>query len=133
MLHVFGVILWVGSLLTVSTQMRLAADEVGSARDALIASARRTLRIGANVAAIIAIFFGIIAIGLEPYVLTRGWLHLKLLFVIAIVVCHIQLYRRVGAIARDPGTLSGREFMMLHGLISAFLLIVLAMVLVKPF
>jgi putative membrane protein len=132
-LHVFGVILWIGSVLTISTQMRLASDEVGAARDALIASAHRLLRLSANPSALIAILFGVVAMLLEPYVLTRGWLHVKLACVIALLVCHFQLYRRVTAVERDPGSLTRRAFVMIHSLVSVFLLIALVMVLVKPF
>lgn len=113
--------------------MKLASDEVGAARDALIAAAHRILRLSANSTAAIAIAFGIAAILVEPQVLSHGWLHVKLAFVFGLLACHFQLYRRVIATERDPGSLSRRQFVLIHGLVSAFLMIILVMVIVKPF
>src|SRR5260370_31864817 len=50
-LHVFGVIMWVGSLLVITALMKLALDEVGAAREALIVAAKRLIAATANIAA----------------------------------------------------------------------------------
>ncbi|MGH7842214.1 MAG: CopD family protein [Candidatus Binataceae bacterium] len=132
-LHVFGVVFWIGSLLVVSSLMTRVPDEIGAAREALIVAARRLLGVGAMIGAAVTIVFGIGAIMAEPIVLTQGWLHAKLLLVLIMLGCHVRLYRRVTALENDPGSATRREFAILHGLVSALLLLILALVFLRPF
>lgn len=113
--------------------MTLAPDEVGASREALIVAARRLFGRSANVAAAIAILFGIGAVIAEPQVLRQGWLHVKLLFVAVMLGCHVWLYRRITDLENNPGSASRGVFAMIHGVVSAVLLIILAMVFLKPF
>jgi protoporphyrinogen IX oxidase len=131
--HVFGVIMWVGSLLLISSLMRLAPDEVGASREALIVAARRLFRMSANIGAVVAILFGIGVILAEPQVLRQGWLHIKLAFVAIMLVCHFWLYRRIIGLENDPGSASRGGFAMIHGVVSLALLVILAMVFFQPF
>ena len=132
-MHVFGVVMWVGSLLVITGLMKLAADEVGAAREALIVAARRLIATSSNIGALAAIVFGVAAILAEPQVLAHGWLHIKLLFVFGMIACHVRLYRRIVALEGDPGAATRREFAILHGIMSALLLVILVMVLLQPF
>jgi len=52
--HIFGVILWIGSLLLISTLMMLVADEVGVAKERLIVGARRLFSFSGNIGAAVA-------------------------------------------------------------------------------
>jgi uncharacterized membrane protein len=123
----------VGSLLVISSLMGRAADQVGAAREALIIAARRLLDLSSNIGAVVAIIFGIAAIAIEPAVLARGWLYVKLLFVLGMIGAHAQLYRRIVAAERDPGSATRGEFTTLHGIVSTLLAVILAMVFLKPF
>jgi putative membrane protein len=131
--HVFGVIFWVGSLLLISSLMRLAPDEVGASREALIVAARRLFALSANVGAVVTIVFGIGLIISEPQVLRQGWLHVKLLFVLGMLGCHFWLYRRIVGIENDPGSAARGGFAMIHGVISLVLLVILGLVFFQPF
>jgi len=131
--HIFGVVFWIGSLLVISSQMALVADEVGVAKERIIVLARRLLAVGANVGAAVAIIFGILAILSEPGVLSEGWLHLKLLFVLFILAVHYRLYQRIRALEEAPLDATRREFSIIHGLVSALLLGTLLLVFLKPF
>jgi putative membrane protein len=131
--HIFGVVFWIGSLLVISSQMALVADEVGVAKERIIVLARRLVAVGANVGAAVAIIFGILAILSEPQVLTEGWLHLKLLFVLFILTVHYRLYQRIRALEEAPLDATRREFSIIHGLVSALLLGTLLLVFLKPF
>jgi len=117
----------------ISSQMALVADEVGVAKERIIVLARRLLAVGANVGAAVAIIFGILAILSEPRVLTEGWLHLKLLFVLFILTVHYRLYQRMRAVEEAPLDATRREFSIIHGLVSALLLGTLLLVFLKPF
>lgn len=131
--HLFGVIVWVGSLLLIESMLSMVTEEVGAARECLILIARRLFRLACNIGAAAAIFFGILLIVLEPSVLMMGWLHVKLLLVIALLYLHYRLYRRIAGLENDPASASSREFRIAHGVVSLLLLAILALAVLKPF
>ena len=125
--------MWVGSLLVLCTMMKQVPGEVGAAREAIIASAKRLMATTTNIGAMAAVAFGVTTIFAEPHVLTHGWLHLKLLFVLGMIVCHVRLHQRINAIEKEPGSSTRKEFGMLHGIVSTLLLLILVMVFLRPF
>jgi len=131
--HLFGVIIWIGNLLVIASMLSLATEEVGAARERLILISRRLFQIGCNLGALATVFFGIILILLDPAVLMVGWLHIKLLLVLVLLFLHYRLYRRILNLENDPSGTSAREFKMIHGLVSALLLAILALAVLKPF
>jgi putative membrane protein len=131
--HLFGVIVWIGNLLVTATILSLAAEEVGAARERLIVVSRRLFQIGCNLGALATVFFGIILILLDPAVLMGGWLHVKLVLVLVLLYFHYRLYRRILNLESDPSGASAREFKMIHGIVSALLLAILALAVLKPF
>ncbi|HTT74502.1 MAG TPA: CopD family protein [Candidatus Binataceae bacterium] len=130
--HLFGVILWLGGLLTVTSMMALVPAEVGAARERLIGASNRILRMSGHAGAAIAILFGILALVVAPYLLTQPWLHVKLALVAVLLFFHIRLARRLNRLERDRTEATSGEFRMVHGIISLLLLFILIMVLVKP-
>jgi putative membrane protein len=131
--HVFGVILWMGSLLVLSSLLGLVADEVGVSKERFLVAARRLFDFSANGGAMATIGFGIWLIFLDPGVLRQGWLHNKLLLVVVIIVMHARLYRRINALEAEPSGANRREFAMTHGILSALLLAILLLVFLRPF
>ena len=131
-LHLFGVIFWLGSLLVITSLLALVADEVGVAKERFIVAARG-LFLGCNIGAAVAIALGILLIPLEPEVLRQGWLHVKLLLVAILLVVHVRLYRRIAALENEPGSATGREFRMVHGISSLLLLAILLLAILRPF
>ena len=131
--HLFGVIIWIGNLLVIATMLSLATEEVGAARERLIVVSRRLFQIGCNLGALATVFFGIILILLDPAVLMVGWLHTKLVLVLVLLYFHYRLYRRILNLENDPSGASAREFKMIHGIVSALLLAILALAVLKPF
>jgi putative membrane protein len=131
--HLFGVIMWIGSLLVITSMLALVPDEVGAARERIVVAARRLLRVSSNVGAIVAVIFGLFLIALNPTVMRQGWMHAKLALVLALLFFHFRLSRRVAALENDPSSATRREFSMLHGIVSLLLLLILVLVLVKPF
>jgi protoporphyrinogen IX oxidase len=131
--HLFGVIIWVGSLLMIASMLSLATEEVGAPRERLIVIARRLFQIGGNLGALATVLFGIILILLDPAVLMVGWLHMKLVLVLVLLYFHYRLYRRILNLETDPSGASAREFKMIHGIVSALLLAILALAVLKPF
>lgn len=131
--HLFGVIVWLGGLLVLTSFLGLVPEEVGVARERFLFAARRLFDRAANVGAALALAFGVLLVLLEPAVLRHGWFHLKLLLVAALLVVHVQVRRRITALESDPGSASGREFRIVHGVISALLLALLIVAVLRPF
>ncbi len=131
--HLFGVILWLGSLLVLSSLLGLVADEVGVSKERFLVAARRLFDVSANGGAMATIGFGIWLIMLEPAVLRQGWLHIKLLLVVVLIVIHARMYRRINALEAEPSGANRREFAMVHGIVSAILLAILLLVFLRPF
>ena len=131
--HLFGVILWIGSLLVISSMMALVPDEVGAARERVIVIARRLFHVSSNIGAIVTVVFGVFLVLLDPGVMRHGWMHAKIALVLVLLFFHVKLYRRVSALENDPGSATRREFSMIHGIVSLLLLLILVLALVKPF
>jgi protoporphyrinogen IX oxidase len=131
--HVFGVILWMGSLLLITSLLGLVAEEVGVSKERFLVATRRLFDLSANGGALAAIGFGIWLIFLDPAVLRQGWLHIKLLLVLVIIVFHARLYRRINALEAEPSGANRREFAMTHGILSLLLLLILLLVFLRPF
>jgi protoporphyrinogen IX oxidase len=131
--HLFGVILWIGSLLVISSLMALVPDEVGVAKERTIVLSRRLFHVNSNIGAVVAIIFGILAILADPGVLAHGWIHAKILLVLVLLGFHLRLYRRIIALENEPGTATRREFSIIHGVVSALLFAILLLVFLQPF
>ncbi|MGH7933238.1 MAG: CopD family protein [Candidatus Binataceae bacterium] len=131
--HVFGVIIWLGTLLVICSMLALVPEEVGVAKERLVMTARRLFHVGANIGAVVAIVFGLLAILAEPEVLKHGWLHVKILLVLILLAVHIRIYVRINQLQDDASQVTRREFSMLHGIVSALLLGILILVMLKPF
>jgi putative membrane protein len=132
-LHIFGVIFWIGGLLIITSMVGYVADEVGVARERLLIVARRLFMSACNAGLAITLVFGISVLATEPELLRHGWMHLKLLFVLGLIVVHVRLARRLGKLIDEPASASRREFMMVHGIVSIFLLAILILVVLRPF
>ena len=131
--HLLAVIIWIGGLLTLTSVLARVPEEVGLPRERLLGTVRSTYRGAVNVGAIISIFLGSIIIVLRPEVLHRGWLHLKLLLVVGILVYQWRLYRRIRHLEEHPGESSGAEFRMAHGILSLLVLAILLLAILQPF
>lgn len=113
--------------------LALVPEEVGVAKERLVMVARRLFHVGANIGAVVAIIFGILAILAEPMVLEHGWLHVKILLVLILLAVHIRIYMRINRLQDDASQVTRREFIVLHGIVSALLLGILILVILKPF
>jgi protoporphyrinogen IX oxidase len=131
-LHVFGVVTWVGGLLTLASLLARVPGEVGAAKERIIVVTRR-LALGIHISAAITIVLGIVLIVMEPEVIRQGWLHIKLLLVLLMLYFHYRLFSRAAVLENNPGSASRGEFMMIHGVVSLLLIGILLLVMLKPF
>jgi protoporphyrinogen IX oxidase len=132
-LHLFGVIFWIGSLLLIASLLARVSDEVGVAKERFILVASNLFFGGCNIGGTVALIFGILLIVAEPATLHQGWLHAKLLLVFILLMVHLRLYRRIVALTDNPSAVSQSEFRAIHGVVSLLLLAILALAIIKPF
>lgn len=131
-LHVLGVILWMGALFVVS---RLLAEHAThpATGEALSALEEKLFSSIVHGGAAVVIATGVLLILNAPDLLRQGWLHVKLLLVLALLVLDVRLYRRMQALHTDPSGVSRAEFIRLHGLIGLGLIGVVFLATVRPF
>jgi putative membrane protein len=133
-LHLFGVILWIGGLLAVTSALRIASGQSDAEKRSSYALARRMLSAGANAGAAVAIVLGVLLLIAEPKLLHEGWLHAKLLLVLVLIFLHGRLFLRARVLESEPSyPATAKQFATLHGAFSLILLVILFLVLVRPF
>lgn len=132
-LHIFGVIFWLGGLLMVTSLLARVPDEVGLPKERFLGAARGLFESTVNLGAAISILLGLVLIILDPSVLQHGWLHAKLLLVAILLFYHVRFYRRIKFLENNPSQSSSREFRVIHGMVSALLIAILVLTVIKPF
>lgn len=132
-LHIFGVIFWMGGLLMVTSLLARVPEEVGLPKERFLGAARGLFESTVNLGAAISIILGLLLIMLNPAVLRHGWLHAKLLLVAILLFYHVRFYRRIKFLENNPSQSSAREFRVIHGMVSALLIAILVLTVIKPF
>jgi putative membrane protein len=132
-LHIFGVIFWMGGLLMVTSFLARVPEEVGLPKERFLGAARGLFESTVNLGAAISIALGIVLILMDPSVLRHGWLHAKLLLVAILLFYHVRFYRRIIYLENNPSQSSSREFRVIHGMVSALLIAILVLTVMKPF
>jgi protoporphyrinogen IX oxidase len=132
--HICGLVFWLGSLLVVTQILALHTEETSpETRVTLGRLEMKLLRGLAHPGAAIMVVTGFILLGLDPNYLREHWLHAKLLCVVILVVLDLRLTFRARAYQQGNIELTRRECMFLHGAISLVFLVILILVLIKPF
>jgi putative membrane protein len=132
-LHIFGVIFWMGGLLMITSLLARVPEEVGLPKERFLGAARGLFESTINLGAAISMILGILLILLDPSVLRRGWILAKLLLVAILLFYHVRFYRRIKFLENNPSQSSTREFRVIHGMVSALLIAILVLTVLKPF
>ena len=132
-LHIFGVIFWMGGLLMITSLLARVPEEVGLPKERFLGAARGLFESTVNLGAAISILLGLLLAILDPEVLRHGWFHLKLLLVAILLFYHVRFYRRIKYLENNPSQSSRREFRVIHGMVSALLIAILVLTVIKPF
>ncbi|MGO8788697.1 MAG: CopD family protein [Terriglobia bacterium] len=132
--HIIGLVFWLGSLLVVTQILAIHTEETAPETRATLGRLESKLLKGlAHPGAAIMVITGFILVSHDPNYLRETWLHAKLLFVVVLVALDLRLTFRARAFQEGKIELSRRECMVLHGAISLVFLVILILVLVKPF
>ena len=132
-LHIFGVIFWMGGLLMLTSLLARVPEEVGLPKERFLGAARGLFESTINLGAAISILLGLLLIILDPSVLRHGWIEAKLLLVAILLFYHVRFYRRIKFLENNPSHSSRREFRVIHGMVSALLIAILVLTVLKPF
>lgn len=134
-LHVIALIAWMAGLFYLP---RLFAYHVampaGSAQaETFKVMEKRLLRIIINPAMIATLLFGIWLVMLNPDWMKMGWLHVKLTAVIGLIVFHGFCARWRKQLECDRYTHSNKFFRMINEVPTLLMILIVIMVVVKPF
>jgi protoporphyrinogen IX oxidase len=132
-LHIFGVIFWLGGLLMITSLLARVPEEVGLPKERILGAARSLFESTINLGAAMSIILGLVLIMMDPSVLRHGWLHAKLLMVALLLFYNVRFYRRIKFLENNPSQSSRREFRVIHGMVSALLIAILMLTVIKPF
>lgn len=132
--HITGLVFWLGSLIVVTQIAALHTEEANP--ETLTSLGRletKILRGLTHPGAAIVVITGIILLVLDRQAIHQPWLHIKLALVVILIVLDLRLAFRL---RRQPGeaiVLSRRECRFLHGAISLAFLLILVLVMIRPF
>jgi protoporphyrinogen IX oxidase len=127
--HVFGLMLWVGGLLVTSIALSRQTQETSSqGREVLARLERIFLRGMADPGALLTVLAGIILVASNrSYYLHARWLHIKLAFVAVLIGLHVVIAKRSKMFATGRITLQrGQSRALLVAVVIIFLLILIS-------
>ena len=133
--HLIGLVLWVGSLLIA---MPVLAAHIGErspeARQALSRVETKLLRGLAHPGAAVMVITGVLMILTNTaHYLHAHWLHVKLLLVVVLIALDLRVTFRARAFQAGKIEMRRGECQALGGAVAAVFLLILIMVLAKPF
>jgi putative membrane protein len=132
-LHVISVIAWMAGMLYLPRLFVYHVDApVGSPlSETLKVMERRLLRAIINPAMIAAFVFGGLMLVVQDW--SQGWLHAKLLFVVALAVLHHLLARWRKDFAADRNRRPARFYRIANEIPAVIMIAIVILVIVKPF
>ena len=132
-LHVISMITWMAGLFYLP-RLYVYHAEVGENQEQAATfkvMERRLLAYIMNPSVVIVFATGAI---LSPFWLTeQGWLHLKILLVVLMAVCHILYAFWQRDFVNDTNTRSGKFYRIANEVPTLLLIAIIALVIVKPF
>ena len=134
-LHIVSVIAWMAGLLYLPRLFVYHAQAgAGSpSSETFKVMEAKLYRIIMTPAMIVAWVCGLSMIELNPALLSSGWLHVKLLFVVALTVIHFLMNGWRMAFARDANRRSQKFFRIANEVPTLAMIVIVVMVIVRPF
>ncbi len=131
--HIVFVVTWFAGLFYLPRLFVYAAENPeGSRFELLLVMQRRLLGI-THIGGALAVGLGISMLIADPNYLALGWMHAKLALVAGLVAYHLWCWRLVGVFARSENTRSSRWYRLFNEVPAVFLILVVVLVVVKPF
>jgi putative membrane protein len=130
--HVVGIVMWVGGLMMVTLIFAQHTQESSpEARASLLLLEGKLFKSMAGPGALLALISGVGLITTNPhYFLHAPWLHLKLSFVLILIILHGVAVRRFVALKQGQNMPTRGSSILLHVMVSLVFLSILISVLV---
>ncbi len=105
-IHLFGIVMWIGALLIASLQLRQATKLPREAQRPILDAMRR-VHLGFGLPGmIVTLAGGLVLLMLHTAYFSQGWMHAKLTFVFLLIVldlCLVALQSKSREVAGSPG------------------------------
>lgn len=134
-LHQISLIAWMAGMFYLPRLYAYHADAVkGSDKsETFKIMERRLLRIIINPAMIATFVFGLLMIAANPAVMQGGWIHVKLLLVGLMVVCHVLFARWRKVFDRDENKRPAKFYKIWNEVPTVLMIVIVILAVVKPF
>ena len=131
--HIIFVVTWFAGLFYLPRLFVYAAENPAGSRFELLQVMQRRLLGITHIGGALAVGLGISMLIADPNYLALGWMHAKLGLVAGLVAYHLWCWRLVGVFARGENTRSSRWYRLFNEVPAVFLILVVVLVVVKPF
>ena len=133
-LHLPAMVLWIGSLLVVTSILAAHCREAGvEARNALARLENKIFRRMVHPGAALMVITGVLLVLAEPqFYMREPWLHAKLLLVVFLVGLDLRIYFRAKAFQSGKVEMQRGECIGLRAGVAAVFLGILILVIIKP-
>ncbi|MBI4442205.1 MAG: CopD family protein [Acidobacteria bacterium] len=132
-IHLLGMVLWVGGLLVATLILASHAVESGAAAAAALTRAEQKVFRGfIHPGAAISVLTGLLLILSGPFYMQAGWFHVKLFLAVILVVLDLRIFFRAKAFYAGNLQLTRGECIASHAAVAVVFLAMLVMVLVRP-
>ena len=133
-LHIVSLISWMAGMLYLPRLYVYHADctRGSEASEMLKTMERRLLRFIINPAMIATFLFGFLLL-MQPEIFASGWLHIKLVLLIFLVVFHIMCARWRKDFAADRNTKTAKYFRVANEVPTLIMIVIVLLAVTKPF
>jgi putative membrane protein len=131
--HIIAVVTWFAAIFYLPRLFvyhAMTEDEAG--RERFKVMERKLYRGIMNPSAIVAVGLGVALIVVQPFWLSQGWLHVKILLVVGLLGYHLYCGRLLRAFAADRNTRSHRWYRVFNEIPVLVLIAVVLLVELKP-
>jgi putative membrane protein len=134
-LHIIAAVSWMAGLLYLPRLFVYHADtDIGSIRaETFKVMERRLLKAIMNPAMIATFGFGIWMLYLNPSLLLEGWMHVKIVCVLAMAGCHGMFGRIRRQLENDQTPYSSKAYRIWNEVPTVLLIVIVIMAVVEPF
>ncbi|MEL0206120.1 MAG: protoporphyrinogen oxidase HemJ [Alphaproteobacteria bacterium] len=134
-LHIIAAVSWMAGLLYLPRLFVYHADtDIGSVRaETFKVMERRLLKAIMNPAMIATFGFGIWMLHLNPSLLLEGWMHVKIVCVLAMAGCHGIFGRIRRQLENDQTPYSSKAYRIWNEVPTVLLIVIVIMAVVEPF
>ena len=133
--HLMAVISWMAGLLYLPRLFvyHCGAEPGSQAAETFKTMERRLLRAIMTPAMIAAWILGLAMIAVQPEWMSQGWMHVKLLAVVVMTIGHMAMAKWRSDFAADRNRHSERFYRFMNEAPALLMVIIVIMVIVKPF